>query len=128
MSNTECCPETTVQALASAQHAVNLARLLRAGLPRPVRQHELRSEGGSLVAPFALAYPAAPIAVEFRATGTTTAVIPWRRDKVRGNGAAAEDWLVFGCTEEDVREQRRDAVGHIVRAYAARVTPKLGAA
>ena len=109
-----------------SRREADVARLLvAAGLPRPVRQYELRDERGDIVARFDLAYPAVGIGIEFQSYRHHFGRQAWRRDQARANGATARGWLVFGVTEDHVRDQ---CVAGVVGAYRSRTTPKLPAA
>ena len=111
---------------AESRREADVARLLvAAGLPRPVRQYELRDEAGDLVARFDLAYPSARIGVEFQSYRHHFGRQAWRRDQTRANAATAHGWLLFAVTEEEVRCGSLTAV---VCAYRSRSTPKLPAA
>jgi hypothetical protein len=109
-----------------SRREADVARLLvEAGLPRPVRQYELRNEAGDLVARFDLAYPAARIGIEFQSYRHHFGRQAWRRDQVRANQAAAHGWLVFAVTEDEVRCR---SLTTVVCAYRTRTTHKLPAA
>ena len=103
-----------------------MARLLvAAGLPNPVRQYELRDDGGDLLARFDLAYPSARIGIEFQSYRHHFGRQAWRRDQVRANSAMAQGWLVFAVTEDEVR---CGSLAAVICAYRSRSTPKLPAA
>lgn len=89
-----------------------LSRLLvAAGLPRPVRQYELRRDG-RVVARFDLAWPDVRIAVEYMSYRHHFGRRAWRADAGRSNAALADDWLVFAGSPE--------AVELIARAFSLR--------
>lgn len=87
-------------------------RLVAAGLPRPVRQYELRREG-EVVARFDLAWPDVRIAAEYQSYRHHYGRTAWRRDAGRANLAMAEGWLVFSVTQHA-------GVEEIARAFASR--------
>jgi len=81
--------------------------LLDAGLPPPVRQHELPG-----VARFDLAYPDRRIGIEFESYRFHADKRTWRRDQSKHNRATAMGWRVFHLTADlDVTP--------VVLAYAA---------
>jgi hypothetical protein len=75
-------------------------RLMAAGLPEPVRQHEIRQEG-ELVARVDLAYPAERVAIELDSFRWHAGRGPFRSDRVRGNRIEAAGWRVLRATPED---------------------------
>lgn len=90
-----------------------LVRELRAaGLPKPVRQYELRDEGGELVARFDLAYPNQRIGIEYDSYRHHHGRQAWRKDRARHNRSTALGWLVFHVVDS------RDVTA-VARAYAA---------
>jgi len=104
----------------SVREAELAAMLDRAGRPPMVRQHELRSADGRLVARFDLADPAARVAVEFDSYRHHFGRQAWRRDQGRHNRATALGWLVFHATEDDLRGPARDALCQAVGAARVR--------
>ena len=102
-----------------SRREAELCRLLvAAGLPRPVRQFELR-HGNTLLARFDLAWPDAQIAVEFQSYRHHFGRQAWRRDVARANRVTAAGWIVLMATEDDVRDGVRALVANIRRAGAA---------
>ena len=87
--------------------------LMAAGLPEPVRQHELRDGSGALLARFDLAYPELRLAVEYDSYRHHFGHQAWRHDHARHNSATALDWLVLHVVDSDVAA--------VVDAYAIRV-------
>lgn len=82
---------------------IELAALLDGGgLPRLVRQYELRDVDGLLVARFDLADPAARVAVEYESYRHHFGRQAWRQDQARHNRATALGWLVFRATEHEL--------------------------
>ncbi|MPY96274.1 MAG: hypothetical protein GEV08_25400 [Acidimicrobiia bacterium] len=95
-----------------------LRRLLAHGLPRPVRQYEIR-EDGILVARPDFAYPERRVAVEYDSfrwheTRRAQAVTLARRNRLEGLG-----WHVLVATDAD----RRDGGAQLVRSLK-RLVPR----
>ena len=90
------------EAPAGSGRELRLARMLvAAGLPRPVRQFELRG-GGRVVARFDLAWPGDRVAVEFQSYRHHSGRQAWRRDQVRTNAANAAGWRVLAATANEL--------------------------
>ena len=97
----------------AAENRVRRA-LIAAGLPKPVRQYELRDDEGRHVATFDLALPPpVKIGIEFDSYRFHAAKHAWRRDQSRHNGATALGWLVFHLTADL-------DVAPVVHAYRSR--------
>jgi hypothetical protein len=75
-------------------------QLLGAGLPQPVRQHEIRS-GGELVARVDLAYPSQRVAIELDGFRWHAGRGPFRSDRIRGNRIEAAGWRLLRAAPED---------------------------
>jgi len=75
-------------------------QLLAAGLPQPVRQHEIRS-GGELVARVDLAYPDRSLAIELDGFRWHAGRGPFRSDRIRGNRIEAAGWRLLRAAPED---------------------------
>jgi hypothetical protein len=90
--------------------------LVGAGLPQPVRQHEIRS-GGNLIARVDLAYPADRLAVELDGFRWHAGRGPFRSDRLRRNRIEAVGWRLLETAPEDVAELCR-AAAHILRRAA----------
>lgn len=84
--------------------------LLAAGLPQPVRQHEIRS-GGELVARVDLAYPDDWLAIELDGFRWHAGRGPFRSDRLRRNRIEAAGWRLLETAPEDI--------GALVAAAAA---------
>jgi very-short-patch-repair endonuclease len=81
---------------------VRVWRLLReSGLPRPVRQHEIRSRG-RFVARVDFAYPSAMLAIEADSRRFHSNARDWQRDLVRQNALVRLGWTVYRITWGDV--------------------------
>jgi len=74
--------------------------LVVAGLPHPVRQHEIRS-GGELVARVDLAYPRERVAIELDGFRWHAGRGPFRSDRIRGNRIEASGWRLLRAAPED---------------------------
>ena len=93
-----------------------LRALVAAGLPRPVRQFELRHEGRVIAGS---TWPDARLAVEYQSFRHHFGRQAWRQDAGRANRAAAFGWRVFMATEEDVRDRCVTLAADIARVRAA---------
>lgn len=81
--------------LAGSGAEMGLVRLLRAaGLPPPVRQHEVKA-GGRFVARVDLAYPAARLAIELDSFRWHAGQAAFHRDRDRLNRLEAAGWRVL---------------------------------
>jgi hypothetical protein len=80
--------------------------LLDAGLPAPVRQHEIRA-GGELVARVDLAYPDRRLAVELDSFRWHAGRAPFRSDRVRATRLAGLGWRLLWATPEDAHDGRQ---------------------
>jgi hypothetical protein len=76
-------------------------QLLAAGLPDPVRQHEIHV-GGTFVARVDLAYPDRRLAIELDGFRWHAGRGPFRSDRLRGNRIEAAGWHVLRAAPEDV--------------------------
>jgi len=77
-----------------------LRQLLAAGLPQPVRQHEIRV-GNTFVARVDLAYPDQRIAIELDGFRWHAGRGPFRSDRIRGNRIEAAGWRLLRAAPED---------------------------
>jgi very-short-patch-repair endonuclease len=75
-------------------------QLLAAGLPQPVRQHEIRV-GGTFVARVDLAYPEHRLAIELDGFRWHAGRGPFRSDRTRGNRIEAAGWRLLRAAPED---------------------------
>jgi hypothetical protein len=98
------------------------ARLLfcRAGLPRPVSQFLLRSDGRA-VARVDFAWEEARLAVEIDGFAYHSAGEDFQRDRRRQNAVQAEGWLVLRFTAKDLRENPGYVIALIRWALARRL-------
>ncbi len=87
--------------------------LVDAGLPSPVRQHEI-SARGELIARVDLAYPWARLAIELDSFRWHAGRGPFRSYRVRGNRIAGAGWQVLRATPEDAADGR-ELVGTVGR-------------
>jgi very-short-patch-repair endonuclease len=111
--------ERAPSAPAESPLEVDVIRLLRrAGLPEPVRQHEVRV-GGHVVAIVDLAYVDERIAIECDGYRYHSGRAAWQRDRERLNDLTDLGWRVIHATIVDVREAQE--------AFAARVRRGLSA-
>ena len=91
-------------------------QLLAAGLPDPVRQHEIRS-GAELVARVDLAYPHERVAIELDGFRWHAGRGPFRSDRIRGNRIEAAGWRLLRAAPED-GGALVDAAARLVRRAA----------
>ena len=92
-----------------------VARLLtRAGLPRPVPQHEIRANG-RLVARIDFAWPEHLVALEADGYRHHSGRAAWQRDRARRNLLTGLGWRVLHISWDDV-ERRPEAVLSAVRS------------
>ncbi len=75
-------------------------QLLAAGLPTPVRQHEIRV-GPTFVARVDLAYPEDRVAIQLDGFRWHAGRAPFRSDRVRGNRIEAAGWRLLRAAPED---------------------------
>lgn len=91
--------------------------IVRAGLPEPVVQFEVR-DGRRLVARVDLAYPALKIAIEYEGDGHRTDKRQWRRDIQRQRELEDRGWTVIRLTQLDLSAPE-SIVARISRALAS---------
>lgn len=95
--------------------------LRRAGLPPPVRQHEVRTNG-VFVARVDFAYPWAKVAIEADSYEFHSGREAWESDLRRRNALTALGWLVIHAT---YRQMMSDMESVVARTRGA-LTPRLG--
>ncbi|HEX2046678.1 MAG TPA: type IV toxin-antitoxin system AbiEi family antitoxin domain-containing protein [Acidimicrobiales bacterium] len=88
--------------------------LLGAGLPQPVRQHEVRV-GGEFVARVDLAYPDHRLALELDGFRWHAGRRPFRSDRLRRNRIEAAGWRLLEAAPEDIGELATDAAAILRR-------------
>lgn len=93
-----------------------LRAIIRAGLPRPVRQHEIRDARGRLIARVDLAYPGDRIAIEAEGYRWHSGRTPFERDRRRAMRLAAAGWRVIPVTWIELRDREPDVVAAIAAA------------
>lgn len=97
------------------------SRLLReAGLPIPVRQHEIRRRDGVLVARVDFAYPADLVAIELDGYAYHHGRRRFDQDRTRQNRIADAGWLVLRFTDRDVRSRPSEVIRILAGALARR--------
>jgi len=89
-------------------------QLLAAGLPEPVRQHEIRA-GGVLVARVDLAYPEPRVAMEVDGFRWHAGRGPFRSDRIRANRIEAAGWRLLPAAPEDGDDLCRSAAALLRR-------------
>lgn len=98
--------------------------LLRAGLPRPVRQHRV-FDGGRVIARVDLAYPDALVAIEVDGYRWHSGRHAWKDDLARRNHLTALGWRVLHVTHDDLTARPDEVVDHL-RALLSDRTPSFG--
>ena len=93
------------------------------GMPRPVRQHEVRDRQGRLVARLDLAWPELGIGVEAHSRRWHFGDANARTDQHRANRLAALGWLVIFVGWADVDDPER-FVAVLRDAYLTRTTER----
>ena len=102
---------------------VRAARLLvRAGVPEPVRQYEIR-DGGRLVARVDLAYPGQRVAIEFDSVRWHTGRARIDHEADRRARLAALGWRVVPITATALEESPAEVVANVAAALAQEVGP-----
>jgi hypothetical protein len=89
--------------------------LLAAGLPDPVRQHEVFHQG-VFVARVDLAYPERRLAMELDGFRWHAGRGPFRSDRLRRNRVEAAGWRLLEAAPEDVGDLVRHAAAILRRA------------
>ena len=103
-------------ALPAGVAEMRVVRELRAaGLPQPVRQHEIH-HGGAFVARVDLAYPSHRLAIELDGFRWHAGRGPFRSDRRRRNRIEAADWRLLETAPEDIGELVRAAAAIVRRA------------
>ena len=93
--------------------------IVRSGLPRPVRQHEV-FDGKKLVARVDLAFPEALVAVEADGYRWHSGRRAWSHDLSRRNRLTALGWRVLHVTDEDIRGRPGEVVEQVRRMLSDR--------
>lgn len=94
-------------------------RIVDAGLPEPVVQHEVWDRH-RLIARIDLAYPQWKIAVEYEGDGHRTDAAQWRRDIQRQRELEDRGWIVIRLTQLDLTDGSGAFLTRIRRAIAMR--------
>lgn len=87
--------------------------LTRAGLPRPVAQHEIRDGTGHFLARVDLAYPRYRLGLEYEGDHHRDRAT-FRRDLSRANAVRAVGWTVLRFTADDVLRQPGQIIAHVL--------------
>lgn len=93
-----------------------LRMILRAGLPAPLRQHELRDVRGRLIARVDFAYPQHRIAIEADGYRWHAGRARWVQDRARLTRLAAVGWRVVHVTWDQMRDDPDAVIAAIVSA------------
>lgn len=101
-----------------------LLRLLqRAGLPRPVSQHQIRDRG-RLIAIVDFAYPDAKLAIEVDGYRWHSGRRQWQHDLERRNEITKRGWRVIHVTAKDLRDRPEATVEIITEALKPSRRPR----
>ncbi len=107
----------------SVLESLAAAVFLEAGLPSPLRQHEISDADGRLVARADFCWPAARLVVEVDGFAFHSDRAAYRRDRERSNALVRLGWRVLRFTYEDIRSRPQLVVaavrGCLVRTVAA---------
>lgn len=95
--------------------------LLKAGLPRPVRQHEIR-EGGRVIARIDLAYPESKLAIECDGYRYHSGKEAWHRDRIRHNELTARGWRIIRATWHDLETNPEGIVKQVWAALGLKAS------
>ncbi|MDN3495544.1 hypothetical protein QL996_06365 [Planococcus sp. APC 4015] len=93
--------------------------ILRAALPEPLLNHELRSPGGTLIARLDLAYPRYRVAVEYDGRVHAEHVAQFRRDADRWDAIRAAGWQHVRILAHHLRPDPGVAVDKVTTALLA---------
>lgn len=85
----------------------------RAGLPRPVAQHEVRDEDGELIARVDFAYPTRRILIEIQSARWHDGQLEARRDRRRHARLAAMGYRVVPISAEDLQHRPDEVIATI---------------
>ena len=99
--------------------------MMRAGLPMPDLQHELRDRDGTVWARLDISYPSLKLAVEYDGEQHRLDDAQYDRDIRRLRRLTAEGWLVIRVTKADLRHRRDEVIAHIVAAHAQRTAQRV---
>lgn len=99
------------------------ALLARADLPRPVRQHEVRTRGGRFVARIDLAYPGQLVAIELDGRSFHSDRHSFERDRERQNQLVLLGWTVLRFTWTQLLEHPERIVAAVHEALRGRPSP-----
>jgi hypothetical protein len=115
------CDRSSAGSTGSALETRFVRLLARAGLPKPIRQHELRDPDGTFIARVDFAYPKALIAIEVDGYAFHSGRNRWQADRTRQNRIADAGWLVLRFTDLDLRERPAEIVRIVATARARRL-------
>jgi hypothetical protein len=93
--------------------------LVRAGLPEPELNSDLRDDSGRFVARLDLAYPEFRVAVEYDGRQHAD-LVQFRRDADRWPAIAAQGWLLVRVVDHHLRDPVRLVVAPVERALRSR--------
>ncbi len=93
--------------------------VVRAGLPAPVLQHEVRDAFGLFVGRLDLAWPALRLAVEYAGEHHFASAEAMERDVARLRELRRLGWTIIQVTKRDLRDGGRQIVRTIAEAFAS---------
>lgn len=109
------------QAAGSPLEVVAWQLFRSAGLPLPVRQHEIRTDDGRFVARVDFAYPEAMLAIEVDGFDFHSTKPQLVRDRRRQNAILALGWIVYRITSDDLRHRAPAVVAEIAALRNSRL-------
>jgi very-short-patch-repair endonuclease len=104
----------------SALEAIVWRALVSAGLPSPIRQHDVHDEEGRFVARVDFAYPDALVAVEADGFDFHSGRAAFRRDRARQNALMRLGWSVYRITWQEVTQRADVMVAAVTELLALR--------
>lgn len=94
--------------------------IVRAGLPEPELQVEIRDESGWFVGRVDMAYPRHRVLIEYEGDHHRTDAEQWASDLRRYREAERLGWVVVRWSRSDLTRHLGDAVGHLESVLARR--------
>lgn len=105
---------------ASPQETRARLAIVRAGLPEPELQVEIRDESGWFVGRVDMAYPRHRVLIEYEGDHHRTDAEQWASDLRRYREAERLGWVVVRWSRSDLTRHVDDAIGHLESVLARR--------
>jgi very-short-patch-repair endonuclease len=96
--------------------------IVRAKLPEPVRQFEVRDDQGRFIARLDFAYPAARIAIEIDGFAFHSGRRAWQKDLVRQNALVDARWVVLRFTKLDITSESARTIETVRRVLGQKLS------